>query len=101
MSTAKTGFAKALHVILYLPGISGIFRGLIDLGLSNYFISSAFVLAHDLKTWSISPLSLSLIDGTINNLVSQVINLLIKFDCGLLYLWEFFVTTLDDFCVSV
>ena len=96
LSIAKTGFVKALHVILHLPGISGVFRGLVDSSLSNCFISSTFVLAHDLKTQPISSLSLSLIDSTINNLVSQIINLPIKFDCSLSYLWEFFVTTLDD-----
>ena len=96
LSATKTRFAKALHVILHLSGIFGVFKGLVDSGLSNCFISSAFVLAYDLKTQLISHLFLSLIDGTINNLVSWVVNLPIKFDCGSSCLWEFFVTTLDN-----
>jgi len=60
-----------------------------------------FVLAHNLKTQPIFPLFLFLIDGTINNFVSWVINLPIKFNCGSLCLWEFFVMILDNFCKVV
>ena len=58
----------------------------LDLQRPYMLSSSTFVLAHGLKSQTISPLSLFLIDGTINNFVSQVINLSIKFDCGLLCL---------------
>jgi len=33
--------------------------------------------------------------------VSQAVNLPIEFDCGSLYLWDFFVITLDDSCKVV
>ena len=82
LGATKTGLAKAVHITLRSSSIPGVFRGLVDSGSSNCFISSTFALTHDLKTQTISPLSLSLIDGTVNNIVSQVVNLPIKFDCG-------------------
>lgn len=96
LSTAKTGLAKALHVVLHSPSTPGVFRGLVNSSSSNCFISSMFFLAYGLKTWTISLLSLSLIDGTVNNLVSWVVNLPIEFACGLSCLWELFVITLDN-----
>jgi len=101
LGATKTRPAKAVHVALRSSSIPGVFRGLVDSGSSNCFISSVFALTHDLKTQTISPLSLSLIDGTVNNIVSQVVNLPIKFDCGSSCQWDFFVTTLDDSCEVV
>jgi len=60
-----------------------------------------FALSSKLLICTIPPLSLSLIDGTINNFVSQIVSLPIKFACSTYCQWEFFVTPLDGSCEVV
>lgn len=60
-----------------------LFKGLLDSGSLHCLVDSVFVLSQKLLTHTIAPLSLSLIDDTSNNYVSQIISLSIKFACGL------------------
>jgi len=81
--------------------VSGKFLGLVDLGSSDSFIDSAFVSKNNLVSQSIEPCPLSLIDGTVNNLVNQIVMLLMRLPCGMSFLIKFFITSLDGSCEVV
>jgi len=85
---------KALVLKLFSNSFSDIVKTLIDLGLSNLFIGPFFVLSHKLLTHSISPLSLFLIDSTVSNFVKEIVTLLIKLVCSLLFELNLFITLL-------
>jgi len=72
----------------------GTVRALVDLGSSNSFVDPFFVALHKLTTKPISPLLLSLIDGTVSNMVKETVSLPIKLVCSSSFELVLFVTPL-------
>jgi len=71
------------------------FKGLVDSGSSDCFLDSKFMISNKLRTWEIDLLPLTLIDGTMNYYVNQVVFLPIQLPCRLSCMIECYVTTLD------
>ena len=59
--------------MLISPVISGTFDILVDSGLSDCFVDSAFVSKYCLPFLEINSLSLILIDGTINHIMNYIV----------------------------
>ena len=75
---------------------SGPVKALVDSGSSDSFVDSSFATLHKLSTQKISPLPLSLLDGTVNNFVKEIVTLPIHFVCGLSSELDLFVTPLVE-----
>jgi len=69
---------RSLFVDLCLSLVLGVFKELIDLGSLDCFLDSKFVISNKLRTQEIDPLPLTLIDGTMNCYVNQVVFLPIQ-----------------------
>src|SRR4029077_14680425 len=54
-----------------------------------------------LQTYPIPPLQLRLFDGSMNNMITQAINLSVRFLSGVVNLTTFYVTPLDGSCTIV
>jgi len=87
---------RSLIIDLCLSLVQGMFKGLVDSGSLDCFLDSKFVISNKLRTQKIDPLPLTLIDGTVNYYVNQVIFLPIQLSYGLLCVIECYVTTLDS-----
>jgi len=85
---------KALYLELSLLAFPGSVRALVDSSLSDSFIYPFFVTCHKLPTKSVSPLPLSLIDGTVSNFVKEIVTLPVKLVCDLSFELSLFVTPL-------
>lgn len=90
---------RSAHVAAALP--KGTYPALVDSGSSDCFVDSSFVNQNRLETYSVDPLQLRLFDGTTNNLITQAINLPLRFPSGVVILSTFYVTPLDGTCVLV
>jgi len=90
---SKTRF---LIVDLCLLLVRGVFKGLVDSDSLDCFLDSKFMISNKLRTREIDPLPLTLIDGTVNCYVNQVVSLLIQLPCRSLCMIECYVTTLDS-----
>src|SRR6266581_2846938 len=77
------------------------FSTLIDSGSLDCFIDRKFIDKHHLKTHSIPPLQLRLFDGTTNNMITQAIDLPVRFASGVVTPTTFYVTLLDGSCTIV
>jgi len=92
---------KALLVPVNSDLVLGTFLGLVDSGSSDSFIDSMFTSKNKLVHQGIEPCSLSLIDGTVNNCVNQIVTLPMTLPYGMSFLIKFFVTPLDGLCEVV
>ena len=81
--------------MLSSPSFPASINALVDSGSSDCFVDSIFVSKNCLPLQKIEPRPLTLIDGTINQLVSHVVSLSINFPCSYLCRIEFFVTKLE------
>ena len=97
---------KSLFFSIVSPSIisllsDGQFSSLIDSGSSDCFIDRTFINKNTLPTYSVTPLQLCLFDGTTNQVITQAIDLPIRFASGVVTLTTFFVTPLDGSCTIV
>ena len=76
-------------------------KSLVDSGSSDSFIDSAFVQTQHLPAYNIPPIKLRLIDGTSNSVISQALDLQIRFPTGESQNLTFYVTPLDQSCTIV
>ena len=76
-------------------------RMLVDSGSTHYFLDFAVACEHSLPTTSTSPMELCLFDGTLNNIISEVVSLPVKFPSGECMTLDFYVTPLDSCCSLV
>jgi len=90
---SKTRF---LIVDLCLLLVWEAFKELINSDSSDCFLDSKFMISNKLRTWEIDLLLLTLIDGTVNCYVNQVVSLPIQLSCRSLCMIECYVTTLDS-----
>jgi len=95
MGSASLTILKALQVMLSSPSFLASVNALVDSGSSDCFVDSVFVSKYCLPLQKIDPHLLTLIDGTINQLVSHVVSLPINFPCLYSCRIEFFVTKLE------
>src|SRR5215468_3274390 len=77
------------------------FLGLVDSGSSDCFADTGFVLCNELPTCSVDPIPLVLIDGSVNNHITQVVSLPIHFPSGDVFPLDFYVTPLESSCSVV
>ena len=78
-----------------------LFSALINSGSSNCFIDTNFINENHLQTHPITPLQLRLFDGTSNNMITQAIDLPIRFTTSVVTLMTFYVTPLDGSCTII
>jgi len=67
----------------------------VDSGSLGCFIDSNFVMSNELTCQTIAPLSVALIDSTVNACVTHAMSFPIDFAYGYSYVPEFFVTKLE------
>jgi len=65
------------------------------------FLDSAFACGHSLPTTPTLPVELHLFDGTLNNIISEIVLLPVKFLSGKCMTLDFYVTLLDSCCLLV
>src|SRR5882672_12885125 len=78
-----------------------ILKSLMDSRSSDSFIHSVLVQTQHLPTYGIPPIKLRLIYGTSNSVVSQALDLKIRFPTGESQTLTFYVTPLDQSCTIV
>ena len=89
LGSASLTILKALQVMLSSPSFPASVNALVDSGLSDCFVDSIFVSKNFLPLQKIEPRPLTLIDRTINQLVSHVVSLSLARICvGLSFLWR-------------
>ena len=72
-----------------------------DSGSSDCFIDTTFVRTRQLPVYGIPPIRLRLIDGTSRSIITQALNLQIRFPTGEIQNLTFYVTPLDQCCTIV
>lgn len=77
------------------------FPSLLDCGSSHCFIDSAFVRKYKIPTYPIPPIPLRLFDGTCNSMITEAVDLPIRFSSGVVTSDTFYVTPLDSSCFIV
>src|SRR5882724_3936071 len=76
-----------------------VLNSLVDSASSHPFIDSVFVQTQHLPAYDIPPIKLRLIDGTSNSIISQALNLQIRFPTGESQNLTFYITPLDQSCM--
>jgi len=74
---------------------------LVDSGSMHCFLDSAFARGHSLPTTPTPPVELHLFDGTLNNIISEIVLLPVKFPSGECMTLNFYITLLDSCCSLV
>ena len=95
---------NSFHLQLSSPLISDpnfSFRALVDSGSTHCFVDTKFVQRHNLPLIPVKPIELKLFDGTSNSVITQSIDLPVKFPSGEFIIFNFYVTLLDPSCSVV
>ena len=74
---------------------------LVDSRSMHCFLDSAFAYRHSLPTTPTSPVELCLFDGTLNNIISEVVSLPVKFPFSECMTLDFYITLLNSCCSLV
>jgi len=75
---------------------------LVDSGSTHCFVDTKYALRHTLSTYSVSPIVLRLFDGTSNFVITQAVNLSVKFPAsGDVTPMTFYLAPLDSECTIV
>src|SRR3984957_18388989 len=77
------------------------FKALVDSGSTHCFVDPRFIANNKLITYTVPPILLKLIDGTINNIITKAIELPIRITAGHVTPFTFYVTLLDSSCSIV
>jgi len=96
MGSTALSSPKSLFISLYLNLVLKGFLGLINSSSLDCLINSSFVAFYKLPFWVIEPLPLILIDGTINQYVTQVVTLPIQLTYSYSCTLEFYMIYLDS-----
>ena len=67
--------SNALFLPVTTPTITTIFKALVDSGSTHCFVDPRFIANNKLITYAVPPIPLKLIDGTINNIITEAIEL--------------------------
>src|ERR1700733_10690273 len=95
---------NSFHLQLSSPLISDpnfSFRALVDSGSTHCFVDTKFAQRHNLPLIPVKPIELKLFDGTSNSVITQSIDLPVKFPSGEFIIFNFYVTLLDPSCSVV
>jgi len=95
VGTAALTDPKSLLILLRSNWVLKEFLGLVDFGSLDCLIDSSFVAIHKLPFQVVQPLPLTLIDGMVNQYVTQIVTLPIQLTCGYSCTSEFYVTCLE------
>jgi len=77
-------------------------RALVDSGSTHCFVDTKYALRHSLSTYSISPIVLWLFDGTSNFVITQAVDLSVKFPASSdVTPMTFYLAPLDSECMIV
>jgi len=89
------------HVLLLSYDLPEL-RTLVDSGSTHCFVDTKYALGHSLSTYSVSPIVLQLFDGTSNFVITQAVNLSVKFPAsGDVTPMTFYLAPLDSECMIV
>src|ERR1700722_18256762 len=90
---------------LFLPvmtlTITTTFKALVDSGSTHCFVDPRFIANNKLITYAVPPIPLKLINGTINNIITEAIELQIRIIADHVTPFTFYVTPLDSSCSIV
>jgi len=90
-----------LHVLLLSYNLPEL-RALVDSGSTHCFVDTKYALGHTLSTYSVSPIVLQLFNGTSNFVITQAVNLSVKFPAsGDVTPMTFYLAPLDSECMIV
>jgi len=77
-------------------------RALVDSGSTHCFVDTQYALGHTLSTYSVPPIVLRLFDGTSNFVITQAVDLSVKFPAsGDVTPMTFYLAPLDSECMIV
>jgi len=77
-------------------------RVLVDSGSTHCFVDTQYALGHSLSTYSVPPIVLRLFDGTSNFVITQAVDLSVKFPAsGDVTPMTFYLAPLDSECMIV
>src|SRR3984957_9184965 len=93
--------SDALFLPVTTPTITTTFKALVDSGSTHCFVDPRFIANNKLITYAVPPIPLKLIDGTINNIITEAIELQIRIIAGHVTPFTFYVTPLDSSCSIV
>ena len=102
LNAAALADPSSLHIPISIPSsISSASAqihasGLVDSGSTHCFVDPNFIKKHSLPTFSISPVTLRLLDGTVGAVITHAANLRIKFSTNDILTLMFYVTPLDS-----
>jgi len=89
------------HVLLLSYDLPEL-RVLVDSGSMHCFVDTKYALGHSLSTYSVSPIVLRLFNGTSNFVITQAVDLSVKFPAsGDVTPMTFYLTLLDSECMIV
>jgi len=89
------------HVLLLSYDLPEL-HALVDSGSTHCFVDTKYALRHSLSTYSIPPIVLWLFDGTSNFVITQAVNLSVKFPAsGDVTSMTFYLALLDSECMIV
>ena len=90
---------------LFLPvttlTITTTFKALVDSGSTHCLVDPRFIANNKLIAYAIPPIPLKLIDGTINTIITEAIELPIHITAGHVTPFTFYVTPLNSSCSIV
>ena len=88
---------------LFLPittlTITTIFKALVDSRSTHCFVDPQFIANNKLITYAVPLIPLKLINGTINNIITEAIELPIRITASHVTLFTFYVTPLDSYAL--
>jgi len=77
-------------------------HALVDSGSTHCFVDTKYALGHSLSTYSVSPIVLWLFNGTSNSVITQAVDLSVKFPAsGDVTPMTFYLAPLDSECIIV
>jgi len=89
------------HVLLLSYNLPEL-HALVDSSSTHCFVDTKYALGHSLSTYSVSPIVLRLFDGTSNFVITQAIDLSVKFPAsGDVTPMTFYLASLDSECMIV
>ena len=101
MSTLYDPNSLMPHVLLLSYDLPEL-RALVDSSSTHCFVDTKYALGHTLSTYSVSPIVLRLFDGTSNFVITQAIDLSVKFPTsGDVIPMTFYLAPLDSECMIV
>jgi hypothetical protein len=92
---------NSLRIFLSSFLVSVSFSSLVDSGSTHCFVDSDFAQCQNLPVYSINPIKLKLIDGSIGSAITQSVDVPVFFPSGESMNIPFYVTPLNQSCSVV